>query len=324
MILINPRKELILPARLTVGMEGWYRIRSWRPDNVLHRARIDTGWFKNTILNNGRNNMASQANWLTHCHIGTSSIPPTQGDTTLGGFVVSTSTITEDTNSAQGSAPYFGWRRKTYRFNQGAGHGGQNLSEAGVGWSSTGSVLVSRALIVDPDTQLPTTVTPLEDEILDVTYEMRYYPPLSDVNNSVTLAGTNYDTVTRASLVTNSIWSAYIGTSIGERSPTADTWRVYDGVLGTLEQQPNGTWVGHDSGDMVNETYQNNSYQRVIQAPTGPTGWNIAGGFRSIYIETTAGAYQTQFSSNPGGNTVPKDATYTLHLEWTLSWTEKV
>ncbi len=268
--------------------------------------------------------MATQASWLTHCHVGRGSTPPTATDTQLEDFVVATATVVANSDSTQGSAPYFGWRRKTFRFAVGAGHGGQNLSEAGIGWNTAGSVLVSRALIIDPDTQLPTTVTPLADELLDVTYELRYYPPLSDALNSVTLNGVNYDTITRAANVTDAIWSDYIGESIGILGTAVSYWKAYDGNIGTLTQLPSGSSVNIDNATAYNLAYSNNSYQRKMGASCGSSGWNLGAGIRSLAILTKAGAFQTQLNANPGGTTVPKTVSYTMIFEWVLNWSEYV
>jgi hypothetical protein len=325
-VIYIPDRTIVKPfIHLNVGMKGMLRIQVWRPDDVLHRCRIDTGWFPNKILDNGRNNMATQASWLTHCHVGTDSTPPSASDTQLLGFVVATNTVVETTSGAQPSSPYYGWLRKTYRFAQGAGHGGQNLSEAGIGWGDSGSTLISRALIVDPITQLPTTVTPLADEILDVTYELQYHPPAGDTANTISLAGTTYDTTTRAALVTSDIWKDHIGTAIGAYAPTTGSWAAYDGDLGSVTQNPNGLSAGIDfTANVTNQAYSNNSYQIVMQALCGPNGWNLGSYAQCIAFYTKAGAYQTKFESDPGLNPVPKTTSYTWDMEWILSWTEKV
>lgn len=312
---------IIIPLRF--GMKGFMRVQVWRPDYILHRPRIDTGFFPNQILNNGRNNMNTQSSWLNYCRVGTDNTAPTALDTQLGNQKAYTNTVESNTTSTEGSAPYFGWRRKRFRFDVGAGHGGFNLSEAGIGWDTTGSTLISRALIIDPITQLPTTVTPLADEILDVTYELRYYPPLGDSTNSVTLNGVDYDTTTRAVAVTGSRWSDDIGTAIGQYSPNNAAWSAWDGALGDItDASPDGTSAALDNDDQVNESYSANSYQIVMVANCGPTGWNLGAGIRCINIKTTAGEYQTSFSSNPGGSTIPKTTDYTMQMKWVLSWSE--
>jgi hypothetical protein len=324
MIILPSQKIQVFRPQFNIGMKGFFRIKCWRPDDVLHRARIDTGWFPNKILDSGRNNMATENTWLDWCHVGTNNTVPTALDTQLLGFVVATNTIVENVHGAQASEPWFAWRRKTFRYLQGAGHGGNNLQEAGVGWGSSGATIICRALIIDPITQLPTTVTPLADEILDVTYELRYYPPLIDVNGTVTLDGVLYDTITRASEVNSTIWSQNIGVEIGQYSPNNSSWSAYDGNLGLITQAPSGVVAACDNADQYDLAYSNNSYEQVMGSNTGITGWNLGAGIRSIRVQTTAGAYQTQFDSNPGGNTIPKTINQTMAMEWRIGWTEKV
>lgn len=318
MDITQPFEEEFSSVSMTVGLKGFMRVQLINANTGI--CRYDTGFFPNKILTSGRNSMNTQGTWLTHCHVGTDSTPPTVSDTQLLGFVVSTSTVEANLNATEGSAPYFGWRRKTFRFNVGAGHGGENLSEAGIGWGGSGSALISRALIIDPATQLPTTVTPLVDEILDVTYELRYYPPLIDVENTVTLNGVVYDTVTRAAEVTNDVWSLYIGNSIGKLSGGVSSWSAFDGALGTILQSPSGNNANHDTGVITDQAYVNNSYSIVMEAPTGITGWNLGAGIRCIRIQTTAGMFQTSFAAQSGGGTIPKDINSTMHMEWTISW----
>jgi len=309
-MIILPKKQVLLPKKMALGMKGFLRFQVWRPDDVLNRCRIDTGFFPNKILDNGRNNMYTQTSWLTWCRVGTGNVAPTALDTQLQAQVASSNLIPFTSHSTQGSAPYFGWKRNTYRFNVGAGHGGQNLNEAGIGWGSTGSTLISRA-----------RVTPLADEVLDVTYELRYYPPLSDALNSVVLNGVTYDTISRAVAVTTDRWSQNIGQRIGEYSPVNSSWSAWNGALGAITAaSPGGTSAALDNNAQYIESYVGNSYQIVMVAQCGINGWNVASGIRCLNITTTAGAYQTQFSSNPGGLSVPKTSSFTMQTKFVLGW----
>jgi len=322
-MLITPDRKILTPQRMSLGMKGFMRLQVWRPDPVLHRCRIDTGFFPNKLLNFGMDKMNTQASWLGWCRVGRGSTAPTALDTQLVDQVASSSTIATQSSSTQGSPPYFGWKRITFRFGLGAGHGGQNLNEAGVGWGSTGSTLISRARILDPITQLEATITPQPDEILDVTYELRYYPPLGDAANSVVLNGVTYTTVSRAVAVTGSRWSQDIGTAIGQYSPSNSTWSAWNDVLGEIyDSNPDGVSAAMDNADQYNEAYVGNSYQIVMVAQCGSAGWNVATGIRCINVQTTAGAYQTQFSSNPGGLKVPKTSAFTMQTKFILGWAE--
>jgi len=319
--IIIPKKELFVACKTTIGMKGFLRLQC--RNKFSGTITQDTGWFPNTILNAGRNIMATEANWMTHCQVGTDATAPSQNDTSLLGWVAGTSTIQTTTNGQQPSAPYYGWKRRTYRF--AAGTVAANLSEAGIGWGTSGSTLISRARILDPILQTPTTVTPLADELLDVTYELRYYPPLVDVTSpQVTLDGVVYNTITRAASVTGDRWSASIGSAIGQYSNLVSDWAAYDGNIGTILTAPSGVSANCDNASQYNSAYVNNSYEVVMNCYTGSTGWNLGSGIRSIRLRTTAGDYQTQFDAASGGATIPKTSAYTMTMAWTLGWTEKV
>jgi len=324
--IIIPRKEILVPIGLNFGMKGFFRIRTI--NKFSGKCRIDTGFFPNTILNSGRNIMADTDFWMTWCQVGTNDVFPElledrQNETALGGWIDGTNDITSTTNGQSGVAPYYGWKRRVYRFPVGD-IGGKNLSEVGVGWGETGSTLISRAPILDPVSHTPTTITPLSDEILEVSYELRYYAPTVDVTTpSVVLDGITYDTVTKACRVTDSVWSSSIGNRIGVL-PSSLLWDAWDGAIGTVLTTPNGNQADCDTNGQYNSAYSANSYEMQVNCPTGSTGWNLGAGIRCIRIRTTAGEYQTSFTANPGGATIPKSIAYTMLMSWTLSWAEKV
>jgi hypothetical protein len=313
-----PRKELVVSTRTNLGIKGFFRLQTI--DRFSGKCRIDTGWFPNTILTSGRNVMADGSTWMNFCQVGTDNTAATPAQTSLLGYHAGTSTIQSTTTGQASSAPYYGWKRKVFRF--GVGTVAANLQEVGVGWATSGSTLISRARILDPILGTPTVVTPLADEFLDVTYELRYYAPTDDVTSpSVTLDGTTYDTTTRAAVVTDAIWSSGIGTTMGAAGSYTG-WKAYDGNIGTVLTNPSGSGANCDVATQFNSTYSNNSYEIVMNCLTGSTGWNLGSGIRSIRISTTAGAYQTQFEANPGGTTIPKTSAYTISMRWTLAWAE--
>lgn len=325
MHIIRPYKEILVPASACIGLKGFYRYQTI--NKFSGKMRIDTGWIPNILLTTGLNQLHDQASWLDWVHIGVDGTPPTAGNSQLGARVAYTNNSISDVTGTQGSAPYYGYRRKKWRFNVGDGQGGQNISEAGVGWGSALDNLVSRAQVIDPITQVPTTVTPLADEILDVTYEMRYYPPLTPVvqNSAVTLDGTAYDVTTSAVNVTGGRLSTDIGKSIGQYSLNASDWAAHDGTSGAItDAGPNGNSAACDNANQYNLSYQGNSYEITMGCNTGSAGWNLASGIRTIRWRTTAGDYQSEFSSNPGGLTIPKDNTYTMVLQFTLAWSQYV
>lgn len=281
--------------------------------------RILADWFPNTLLTSGRNALATQNNWLGCCQVGTDGTLPAIGQTKLIGYVAGTSDIESTSYGAQGSAPYYGWKLRRYRF--AVGTTAAILSEVGIGWATTDTnVLITRALIVDIY-GVPTTVTPASDEILDVICQFRNYPPLSDATGVVTLNGVDYNYTVRASEVNSDKWGQYLGDTIGVHV-NQYWWLAYSDVIGSITQAPFGSSAACDSGGMYNSGYSNNSYQRQVNCPCGPTGWNISGGFRSLVAATKIGNFQTEFSAVTGGGKVPKTSGYTMSMAWMLSWME--
>jgi hypothetical protein len=309
-----------------VGMKIFYRGCMFNVKTGVRRPVTD--WKPNAMLLSGMNQMADFSSWAglaSKCQVGTVSTPaPSTNDTQLLGYITGTATIVEHTSGAQPSAPFYGWDRTTYQFPVGP-IGEQNLQEAGVGWATANSppALISRALFDDGLGGHP-TFTPLIDEIMQVQAEVRYYPPLVDVIGTVTLNEVLYDTVTRAALVTQ--WGDRIGKIMGVLDTGSVNWNAYDGTIGTIEQAPNGTNAANDNTSQLNLGYGNNDFYVDMQCDSGPAGWILVNGIRSILISTNAGFFQTQFTEDgTPDTTIPKtDGDFTMSLIWRLSWGEKV
>ncbi len=96
--------------------------------------------------------MGSVGDYMSTCMVGSGNAAPAETDTALQARA-STSNINVQSNNSNVS-PRYGWRRRTFRFAAGAAAG--NLSEVGVGWTTT--AVFSRALILDGSGN-PTTIT---------------------------------------------------------------------------------------------------------------------------------------------------------------------
>ena len=307
-----------------VGIKTYYKF--FGVNMLTGKSRELSGWSGNVILTSGKNNLATRSTWFHACQLGTDSTTPAATQTGLLGYIDGTATIISEINGAQSSAPYYGWKRKIFRFDPGGAIANENLSEVGVGWNTAaGDTLVARALIEDI-TGVQTTITPLADEWLDVHVEMRYYPPLGDTTGTITLAGQVYDYTVRAANVTaQAYWANYIGTKITSYCESIGQWKAYDDDIGSIILSPSGLSYASDNTNDYQNSYVNNSYETVIGMSVGPYGWNATTNklFRSFMFETTAGQYQVEFDdqSNPGFG-IPKTTLYTLRLQFILGWTE--
>lgn len=301
-----------------VGLEGWMRLEVYNAATGIKTK--DTGWFKNLITDQGLDAIAQQTDVMTHFHVGTSNTAPTISDTWLNAFVATTTTSRSDINGCTGSSPYYGYRRKTQRFDEGDATG--NIQECAVGWSASTGTAFSHALIQDPGGS-PKSITVLSNEYLDFTYELRYYPPTSDATGTCVIDGNSYNYQTRALNVTSTtFWSQYIGKKFEQLVLTESYHRAYTGALGAITAtQPAGT-DATGTTDVTNVTYVPGDYFMDFTVRATTQQWNVAGGYiRSLVLACKGNRWQTEFDKVADGTGIPKSVSNGLNIYWRVSWT---
>ena len=310
---------------------GRFKLEAFKTDaagnEIPGTRRVAAEWFSNLITNAGLDLIGRQlgwggnGQWFDACGVGSGSTPPAFTDTALVAQVARTTTRQSDNAGLQGSAPYFGWKRITYRFGTGAAAG--NLTEVGIFSADTGGVCCSRALIVDGSGS-PTTITVLGDETLDVTYELRNYPPTTDSTwtANITINGvptTHSGTVRAANVSTNIIWQMFMSASPTGGLVINDSYgdnfcNVYSTTtLGNITGEPSG--YGSNASGLTASSYVNGTYARDHMLTYGLDRGNFAGSIGSIRISTTVGMYQANFSPK-----IPKDSTKVFTLGVKVSW----
>lgn len=329
-------------ATLHATVEGKYRFEAFKADaegnEIPGSRRVVADWFDNLITNNGldqlgvanafsaNSNIAVNNPCIYSCRVGTGSTPAAFTDTGLVSPLASTITRQADVSGVAATAPYYGFRRLTFRFGTGVAAG--NISEVGLFGGTADTVLFSRALT--EVTGVPTTITILADETLDVIYEFRAYAPVGDTPwGPVTIAGVDYSGVVRAANVTQTAytgWDLWIGGWVGG----ADAGLIYRDVPAggarTYGTQTLGPVTGLPAGDISldaaiassasNTAYTNGTYYR-----DGTLTWslnqgnNTGGSFGALQLPTKFGMYQMSFTPE-----VPKDATKIMTLTFRQSW----
>lgn len=279
--------------------------------NIHTGVKRTVAEFPNLILDVGLDRMGV-GSYLDVCRVGTGNSTPTVLQTQLDNKIASTSTTVADAYGAQPTAPYYGWRRKTFRFAAGTATG--NLSEVGVGWGNitTDNTIYCRARILD-GVGAPTTINILADEALDVIYEIRAYPPLTDVVVSDLDLGMSTHTATvRAASVTNdAFWGADLGSQVWF---VGNLWTpLYNGTIGAITTTPSGSVYSY--ADPTNLSYVPLSRTKKSNLNLGLTQANLAGGIVSLSTRTTIGRYQIGFSP-----AIDKTASRTLRLDLQVSW----
>lgn len=292
-------------------LAGRYRMVATNAKTGKQRLLAD--WFPNLITDYGLNALGAQSwNNLNFCCVGSGNDAPTNADTALASFVAASNTNNGSTTGVQNSEPYYGWRRRVIRFGEGVAAG--NLSEVGMTANLTTASLFSRALILDGLGD-PTTITVLSNEFLDVTYELRLYPPLTDVVEEISDGATNYTVTTRAAEVTSNGWaSGTLGTRVDALTGTSSWVVARSGPIGTITGTPSGS--GSNRSSITNDTYQNNSLERTGLVYFGLGAGNFGTGIKSLWWRNTAfGSFQTEFDP-----VIPKIDTQDLTIGVKVSW----
>lgn len=312
--IIEPKKEILLPMQ----MAGRFKLTKHGPDG---RVRGETPWTDNLILDAGLDRAGSNVLLFGTVAVGTGNTAPTTSDTRLESLIASTTSNQSASQATDSNSPYSISKTVVYRFSTGTAAG--NLAEVGIGWGA--SSLWSRALIVDEE-GAPTTLTIQSDESLDVTYQLIGYPPLGDVEDTITITGSgDHDVVMRASGVGNSgNWT--FDTTSGSRVFRGGGYsfnnyhRAYSGAIGAITGLPSGT--SGDSSGVADATYTAGSFQRDYTVTWGLNNGNV-GGIASV--GTTAGALSGlgnarqlfQCSYDP---VIAKDNTTVLALNFRFAW----
>lgn len=310
---------------ISVGLEGRYKLIASKPDGT---ERVVADWFENLILDGGLNRLGSGEVW-SQCQVGSGSTAPAVGQTALVALVGSTTTVTSTLAGTDTPTNTYAWARQTYRFAEGVADG--NLSEVGIGW---GAGLFSRSLIKD-DLGDPTTITILADEVLDVVYEVRAYPVMSDQVFTLTINAINYDFTVRpvrfsGNQTSNNLeWPVQLLSLLGGGAVSAAAGNGASAFLafGTdaalaavtaSNMTGTNTVAGSSTGNSTAflTSYVNNSYERVLRQSFGLAAGSAP--FGGFVVITRCGNYQMTVTP-----ALPKAADKIITLDFKYSWARR-
>lgn len=305
-------------------VEGRFKLVKHKVDadgNIIPGTEVVAAdWFKNLVTNNGLDFIGTAStDYLGACQVGTGSTTPSNTDTALQSRVAGSSTINSEVYGTNNTvSPYYGWRRKTYRFVAGTLNN-VNVSELGIAPTTTGPVF-SRALVLDGGGS-PTTITVLVDEVLDVIYEFRLYVPMSDVAGSITLAteGSTHSYNIRALDVhaaQNTPWDFELGQFFNINSNGAN-WQTATAETNTqpaiTQTYPSGQSTSFPT--LTRSTYANGNYYIDYQLFYDLNFGNFTTGIGLICIAGSFGSFSIAFAQK-----IMKTATKKLTLNLRISW----
>jgi hypothetical protein len=174
-----------------------------------------------------------------------------------------------------GVAPYYRFVRRVMLFAINTGSS-QTIAEVGMGWSTSGSGSMFSRALVSP------TVSVLNGERLQITYELRIYAQSSDVTGSIELNGNMYDYILRGVEVDSPIYfmpsitdylrgihiTAQFNGTFSASSAYSSAFSTGNAALSAATSYPTGTFVGATSATL--SPYVSGSYRRIITLYASP------------------------------------------------------
>ena len=306
------------PQMACCGLAGYYRLVLRYRDGRIVR---DTGWFKNVITNSGMVFVRDSTSWFSFCMLGSGSTTPAITDTNittpLDGLRKSTSGTTIGYSST------YIYYRYTFSFTEGQSTG--NVRELGNFQSSSGGNCFNHSLVLDGGGS-PTTIVKGADQILDVYYEIRNYPKLTDTTGTIDISGTSYNYTVRAAQIDDPGGSTvrWKNNSREILNASSTSHVAYTGGdLGATTESPTGTSLGSLSGDsgFATSIIGTGSYYNDVQLQVGIDSWNHASGIRCVQIMTGNCVWQIKYVAVSGGGAIPKTDEDRLRLRFRLAWT---
>ncbi len=295
---------------LKMGLKGKYTLRVTRPGVGVIRVLE----FDNLITDLGLNGIGTNGtSWVTAVALGTGTATPAVGDTAVSGTVVSTTTSNGfASGDITSGTDRYSWARWTRRFAQGVATG--NWTEVGIGRNST--TLWSRALILDAS-DMPTTLTIIATDFLDVDYELRVYPSEVDATGMRTIGGIDTNYIVRPA-ATGPAGAREMIEGAWMLAPGSNYMNYYGtGVFGANYIFPTGTLVNVSSPSVA--AYSSGSYRKVITYSASIFQANVTGGVSAVamlFTSSSQGIYFKCSFSPP----IAKDNTKTLTLTFSFTW----
>lgn len=282
---------------------GFFRLVAGKSDGS---RRVLADWFPNLVTDAGLDRIAI-GSYITRAYIGTGDATPTVDDAGMQTLLATSTTIQGTQSSAQNAVPFYGSYTRTFRFAAGTATG--QIREAGVGWNPG---LFARALTRDNNGK-QATIDVLDDEYLDLSYQLRFYPPLEDEVSTLMIGSTMHTITVRPANVTQAgnNWSP----SNAAINWSGATFRAFDGPIGLITGTPDG--VESSGGTASTNSYTPGSF--TIGGILSIPGENAVygNGVSSLVTPSGLGMGRFQIGFDPP---LSKTSTTTLRMRFSAQW----
>lgn len=304
--------------KIPFKVQGFFRCVAIDAETGIERELMP--WTPNLITNIGLDYLGTGNIINYYCRVGTSNTAPAFTDTQLGAQVAASNTIIANASGAASSSPYYSYAQATYQFGVGVATG--NLNELGIGWSDTGATLFSHALTTN-GSGVPTTITVLSTEILQVSYEFRAYCPTVDVTGTLTVGGVSTAYTLRAAKTTaggiQGVGALFKGCVYYASTNNPDYFITYskDAALGAVTGSPTSTSQLSDITSQTTTAYTNGTYHldSAYFLDLGNCNYAAGDGIGAFQFKNNLGYFQVLL--NPF---VPKTNINTFTISVRVAW----
>lgn len=300
-------EPLVIPG----GLAGHVTLRALDSRGRVVRERE----FHNMLTDLGLNKLNSQSiGAAPNIYVGTGTTPPQFTDQTLAAFAArvnpNNNGIGRSNTLVTGAAPYIA---TAFTVTSSIGFFEGNIAELGVNFHTNNqNLLDARALVLDASGS-PTVFPIFADEQLAVSYEIRNYVPMTDVESQIYIGSQLTDVVTRAASFSTGRWSLDGNNGF---TPPASTGlqQVFSGAIGSYTSAPSGL-IGNASS-VVADPYVQDSFTRSYRFDFNISQGN--GTIRSSSFCTSSSCFQNEY--DPPFVKTNED---TMVLRQSFSWARK-
>ena len=320
--------------QVNMGMAGEFRCVVKRADGS---TKIDTGYQKNLILNQGLNalgGMGGNNKIFNYCAIGTGNSAPSVQQTQLDKpvAVASKDRYATESYDYSGTGVYKPSMVFKYSFTN---LNNVNITEVGLSASAgswgndiTKLYMCTRALIKDTNGN-PTSITVLSGEILEIYYKLTMVIPVADITGVINVLdgvgnSTAYNYIIRPASVgdggitttdTNSLHKLGKPINYNDVNGISYGCNVSNNDISTINSSPRS--VASSSSQSM-DAYVPDSFKikAIFYFDIATANTSI----RSLYIESNLGRWQMRVGKATDDSPIVKNNTQTLSIPIEFSW----
>lgn len=308
-------RELLVPAG--VGISGHMTVELIDARSGIIKSVHD---MKNLIVNGGLDAIAGGGGTVQSlayfCGVGSGNTAPANSQSQLVSQIGARSgALPPGQNNEAGwdESDGYGYYRIRRHFTESQAVG--NIAEVGFFTQSSGGIMFSRQLVKD-NLGNPTEIAKTNSDLLNITYEIRFYPP-DDLVTAFNISDTTYPVTIRATNQNQSSWGSEVPFYLG--ASDFQSWGPPHSTENNSIPPKDANWnPGGSTATSVNwSSYTVGSFYRDFTIQADPDRYNYDTGIGAVGIRSrNVSMFGIFFTSDK----VPKNNTQRLLLNARMSY----